>query len=64
MVGRRQAVAEQRRYKLQVRFNGSQQGGPPVVGDRADVYSLPNAYQLVESLRIDYGHLGPFGIHP
>jgi glyoxylase-like metal-dependent hydrolase (beta-lactamase superfamily II) len=30
----------------------------------ADVYTLPNAYQLVESLRIDYGHLGPFGIHP
>jgi hypothetical protein len=25
---------------------------------------LPNAYQLVESLRIDYGQLGPFGIHP
>jgi len=25
---------------------------------------LSNAYQLVESLRIDYGHLGPFGIHP
>ena len=30
----------------------------------ADVYTLANAYQLVESLRIDYGHLGPFGIHP
>jgi hypothetical protein len=30
----------------------------------ADVYTLPNAYQLVESLRIDYGRLGPFGIHP
>ncbi|HEY4867064.1 MAG TPA: MBL fold metallo-hydrolase [Candidatus Dormibacteraeota bacterium] len=30
----------------------------------ADVYTLPNAYALVESLRIDYGHLGPFGIHP
>ena len=30
----------------------------------ADVYTLPNAYQLVESLRIDYGQLGPFGIHP
>ena len=30
----------------------------------ADVYTLPNAYELVESLRIDYGHLGPFGIHP
>ncbi len=30
----------------------------------ADVYTVPNAYQLVESLRIDYGHLGPFGIHP
>jgi glyoxylase-like metal-dependent hydrolase (beta-lactamase superfamily II) len=30
----------------------------------ADVYTRANAYQLVESLRIDYGHLGPFGIHP
>jgi len=30
----------------------------------ADVYTLPNAYQLIESLRIDYGQLGPFGIHP
>ncbi len=30
----------------------------------ADVYTQPNAYELVESLRIDYGHLGPFGIHP
>jgi glyoxylase-like metal-dependent hydrolase (beta-lactamase superfamily II) len=29
----------------------------------ADVYTEANAYQLVESLRIDYGHLGPFGIH-
>jgi thioredoxin reductase len=33
LVGRRQAIAEQRRYKRQVRFNGSQQGGPPIVGD-------------------------------
>ena len=30
----------------------------------ADVYTQANAYQLVESLRIDYGHLGPFGVHP
>jgi glyoxylase-like metal-dependent hydrolase (beta-lactamase superfamily II) len=30
----------------------------------ADVYTQANAWQLVESLRIDYGHLGPFGIHP
>jgi len=30
----------------------------------ADVYTLSNAYQLAESLRIDYGQLGPFGIHP
>ena len=29
----------------------------------ADVYTQDNAYQLVESLRIDYGNLGPFGIH-
>lgn len=30
----------------------------------ADVYTQSNAYALVESLRIDYGQLGPFGIHP
>jgi glyoxylase-like metal-dependent hydrolase (beta-lactamase superfamily II) len=30
----------------------------------ADVYTPANAYQLVESLRIDYGQLGPFGIRP
>src|SRR5256885_6823 len=30
----------------------------------ADVYTLPNAYQLVESLRIDYGQLRPFRHHP
>jgi glyoxylase-like metal-dependent hydrolase (beta-lactamase superfamily II) len=28
----------------------------------ADVYTRSNAYQLVESLRIDEGRLGPFGI--
>ena len=30
----------------------------------ADVCTLANAYQMVESLRIDYGQLGLFGIHP
>jgi glyoxylase-like metal-dependent hydrolase (beta-lactamase superfamily II) len=30
----------------------------------ADVYTFANAYAVVESLRIDYGQLGPFGIHP
>jgi glyoxylase-like metal-dependent hydrolase (beta-lactamase superfamily II) len=30
----------------------------------ADVYTFANAYAMVESLRIDYGQLGPFGIHP
>jgi hypothetical protein len=30
----------------------------------ADVYTQANAYTLVESLRIDSGQLGPFGIHP
>ena len=30
----------------------------------ASNYTLANAYELVESLRIDYGHVGPFGIHP
>src|SRR3984957_9061271 len=32
-------------------------GGP-------DVYTLPNAYAMVEFLRIVFGQLGPFGIHP
>ena len=30
----------------------------------ADVYTQTNAYALTESLRIDSGQLGPFGIHP
>jgi hypothetical protein len=30
----------------------------------ADVYTWSNAYAAVESLRIDYGELGPFGIRP
>jgi hypothetical protein len=30
----------------------------------ADVYTYSNAYTMVESLRIDTGELGPFGIHP
>ncbi len=30
----------------------------------ADVYTQTNAYTLTESLRIDSGNLGPFGIHP
>lgn len=30
----------------------------------ADVYTWSNAYAAVESLRIDYGNLGPFGIRP
>src|SRR5260370_22232013 len=34
LVGRRQAIAEQCPDKLQVRVNGSQQGGPPLAGDR------------------------------
>jgi hypothetical protein len=33
-------------------------------GIRRPLTRRTNAYQLVESLRIDYGHLGPFGIHP
>jgi glyoxylase-like metal-dependent hydrolase (beta-lactamase superfamily II) len=28
----------------------------------ADVYGFENAYQMIESLRIDYGVLGPFGV--
>jgi glyoxylase-like metal-dependent hydrolase (beta-lactamase superfamily II) len=30
----------------------------------ADVYTQSNAYSVIESLRIDKGQLGPFGIHP
>lgn len=30
----------------------------------ADVFTLDNAYAMHESLRIDYGVLGPFGIRP
>jgi hypothetical protein len=30
----------------------------------ADVFTLDNAYAMAEALRIDYGVLGPFGIHP
>jgi amino acid transporter len=44
--------------------------GSPVIASAAQLVLLAavvagaNAYQMVESLRIDYGHLGPFGIHP
>lgn len=30
----------------------------------ADVYTVDNAWTVMESLRIDNGFLGPFGIHP
>jgi glyoxylase-like metal-dependent hydrolase (beta-lactamase superfamily II) len=30
----------------------------------ADVYTVDNAWTLLESVRIDTGFLGPFGIHP
>ncbi|WP_328760417.1 hypothetical protein [Streptomyces sp. NBC_00271] len=30
----------------------------------ADVFTVDNAFALVESLRIDAGLLGPFAIHP
>ncbi len=30
----------------------------------ADVYTVDNAWTVLESLRIDNGFLGPFGIHP
>ena len=30
----------------------------------ADVFTVDNAYSLLESKRIDTGQLGPFGIHP
>ena len=30
----------------------------------ADVFTLDNAYVMFESLRVDYGDLGPFGDHP
>ncbi len=45
LVGRRQAIAEQRRYKLQVRFNGSQQGGPPIVDTAfAEQHAIPQLF--------------------
>jgi hypothetical protein len=30
----------------------------------ADVFTRDNAWTLLESLRIDAGVLGPFGVHP
>lgn len=30
----------------------------------ADVFTFDNAMAMIESLRIDFGELGPFGIHP
>ncbi|MFD3996039.1 hypothetical protein [Streptomyces sp. NPDC058548] len=30
----------------------------------ADVFTVDNAWTLLESLRIDAGVLGPFGVHP
>jgi len=48
----------------------SQQAAAPVVAAytgklaAADVFTFDNAYVLFESLRIDAGILGPFGIHP
>ena len=30
----------------------------------ADVFAADNAYVMFESLRVDYGTLGPFGDHP
>lgn len=48
----------------------SKQTADPVVAKytgqlaAADVFTFDNAYALLESLRIDAGVLGPFGIHP
>lgn len=30
----------------------------------ADVFTVDNAFALLQSLRLDLGVLGPFGIHP
>lgn len=30
----------------------------------ADVFTLPNAWAMAESLRLDYNSLGPFSIKP
>ena len=62
-----EAPAQALRYPFRTFVGGhlTRLGGPPLdrPARRADVYTVPNAYQLVESLRIDYSHLGPFGIH-
>ncbi|MCT9935325.1 MBL fold metallo-hydrolase [Planotetraspora sp. A-T 1434] len=48
----------------------AQQAAAPVVAKytgtlaAADVYTVDNAFTMLESLRIDSGLLGPFGIHP
>ncbi|MEZ0071347.1 hypothetical protein [Planotetraspora sp. GP83] len=48
----------------------AQQAASPVVAKctgtlaAADVYTIDNAFTMLESLRIDSGLLGPFGIHP
>ena len=48
----------------------SQQAAAPVTAKytgklaAADVFTIDNAYVLIESLRIDAGVLGPFGNHP
>ncbi|MFI7149444.1 MBL fold metallo-hydrolase [Nonomuraea sp. NPDC050022] len=48
----------------------AQQAAAPVIADylgtlaAADVFTKDNAFGLLESMRIDTGLLGPFGIHP
>ena len=50
------AVAEAAAAPMTVKYTG--------VLAAADVYTVDNAWTLLESLRIDNGFLGPFGIHP
>lgn len=65
-LGTRDDVVTQQEYVAELKAQAASAVVPNWI-DRlggADVYTLANAYQLVESLRIDYGQLGPFGIHP
>jgi hypothetical protein len=56
-------------FKTYLAAAADQAAGPVVdkylgVLGGADVYTVDNAFALLESRRIDAGLLGPFGIHP
>ncbi|MFJ2556401.1 MULTISPECIES: MBL fold metallo-hydrolase [unclassified Streptomyces] len=50
------AIAEQAALPVTAKYTGILAG--------ADVYTTNNAFAMLESLRADYGVLGPSGIHP